>query len=107
VIMTIFWTGASSGWGPMQLLLEEDGAFEDQCPENDSLPCPAQTTMLLNVKFHAQLTLILSPVFGIFADLYGPLCLITLSTVFLIAGSGGVILMVARRYSAVHILFLR
>jgi hypothetical protein len=95
-MMTVFWTGASIGWGPMQLLLEEDGAFEDQCTEYGQLPCPAQTTKLLNVNFYAQLTLILSPVFGIFADLYGPLFMTTLSTVFLIAGFGGVILAVAR-----------
>jgi hypothetical protein len=94
--MTVFWTGAFFGWGPMQLLLEEDGAFEDQCPENDPLPCPAQTTKLLNVNFYAQLTLILSPVFGIWVDLYGPLCMTALSTVFLIAGFGGLILAVTR-----------
>ncbi|KAL3774912.1 hypothetical protein ACHAW5_009131 [Stephanodiscus triporus] len=95
-MMTVFWTGASIGWGPMQLLLEGDGAFEDQCTKYEPRPCPAQTTKLLNVNFYAQLTLILSPVFGIFMDLYGPLCMTTLSTVFLIAGFGGVILAVAR-----------
>jgi len=41
VIMMVFWIGAFLGWGPMQLLLEEDGAFEDQCLETKPLPCPA------------------------------------------------------------------
>ena len=41
VIMMVFWIGAFLGWGPMQLLLEEDGAFEDQCLKTKPLPCPA------------------------------------------------------------------
>ncbi|KAL3826467.1 hypothetical protein ACHAXA_011276 [Cyclostephanos tholiformis] len=95
-IMTVFWTGAFFGWGPMQLLLEEDGAFGGKCNENEPLPCPAQTTSLLNVNFYAQLTLILSPVFGIWVDVYGPFCMTALSTVFLIVGFGGLIMAVAR-----------
>jgi hypothetical protein len=95
-IMTVFWTGAFFGWGPMQLLLEEDGAFAEDCTENEPLPCPAQTTKLLNVNFYAQLTLILSPVFGIWVDLHGPLCITALSTLFLMAGFGGFILAIVR-----------
>ena len=95
-IMTVFWTGAFFGWGPMQLMLEEDGAFEDQCLETEPLPCPEQTTKLLNVNFYAQLTMIFSPVAGILVDLYGPCFIITLSTIFLLVGFGGLILAVAR-----------
>jgi hypothetical protein len=95
-IMTVFWTGAFFGWGPMQLMLEEDGAFEDQCLETEPLPCPEQTTKLLNVNFYAQLTMIFSPVFGVWVDLYGPFVMMTLSTVFLLVGFGGLILAVAR-----------
>ena len=96
-IMPVFWTGVFLlGWGPMQLMLEEDGAFEDQCLETEPLPCPEQTTKLLNVNFYAQLTMIFSPVAGILVDLYGPCFIITLATVFLLVGLGGLILAVAR-----------
>jgi hypothetical protein len=95
-IMTLFWTGAFLGWGPMQLLLEEDGAFEDQCLEKEPQPCPAQTTKLLNVNFFAQLTMIFSPVLGIWVDLYGPFFIMSLSTIFLLVGFGGLILAVTR-----------
>ena len=107
VIMPVFWTGVFLlGWGPMQLLLEEDGIFEDQCLDTQPLPCPEQITKLLNVNFYAQLTMIYSPVSGVWVDLYGLFVMMTLSTIFLFGwfwwlNSG--VCMKHRRF-AVHIL---
>jgi hypothetical protein len=106
-IMTVFWTGVFLlGWGPMQLLLEEDGIFEDQCLDTQPLPCPEQITKSLNVNFYAQLTMIYSPVSGVWVDLYGLFVMMTLSTIFLFGwfwwlNSG--VCMRHRRF-AVHIL---
>lgn len=95
-IVTIFYTGAFFGWGPMQLLLEEDGAFEDACLEDEPLPCPAQTSKLLNVQFFAQFALMISPIFGILVDAYGPFCMMSLSAVFMVSGLGSLALAVAQ-----------
>ena len=99
-IMTVFWSGAFFGWGPMQLMLEEDGAFEGECSTTETLPCSAQTSKLLNVSLLSQLTLMVSPIFGIWVDAYGPFCMMALSTVFMVTGLGGLALAVARDIDA-------
>ena len=99
-IMTVFWSGAFFGWGPMQLMLEEDGAFEGECLTTDELPCSAQTSKLLNVSLLAQLTLMVSPIFGIWVDAYGPFCMMALSSVFMVMGLGGLALAVAQDIDA-------
>jgi len=84
----------------MQLMLEEDGAFESECLTTDELPCSAQTSKLLNVSLLAQLTLMVSPIFGIWVDAYGPFCMMALSSVFMVTGLGGLALAVAQDIDA-------
>eukprot|EP00559_Dactyliosolen_fragilissimus_P006294 CAMPEP_0184870804 /NCGR_PEP_ID=MMETSP0580-20130426/38844_1 /TAXON_ID=1118495 /ORGANISM="Dactyliosolen fragilissimus" /LENGTH=124 /DNA_ID=CAMNT_0027373099 /DNA_START=11 /DNA_END=381 /DNA_ORIENTATION=- len=88
-MVTIFYAGAFYGYGPMQLLLERDGAFASKCTltiidneevtdgnngkanddndnekETDIIICDAQTTSLVTVQFVALATQILSPLIG-------------------------------------------
>ena len=56
--------GAFFGYGPMQLMLEDNGSFASLCSEEEPYPCPDQTATLLNVQFVGQLTLISSPLLG-------------------------------------------
>jgi len=70
----IFYVGAYMGFGPMQLLLEKDGAFSRACidPLLD-MSCDAQSRALETVKFatttFAQLSI---PIFVMILDQYGP-----------------------------------
>mmetsp|Transcript_7389 Transcript_7389/g.16142 ORF Transcript_7389/g.16142 Transcript_7389/m.16142 type:complete len:576 (-) Transcript_7389:44-1771(-) len=87
------YAGAFFGYGPMQLMLEESGAFASRCsPDEEELPCPAQTSMLLNVQFVAQLTMISSPLLGAGCDKYGPFVMINIS---LLMGTLGLALLTA------------
>jgi hypothetical protein len=96
-LYTTFFAGAFFGWGPMQIMLEEDGAFSYKCntdnqqqdhqqldpnriqletaPSSSGQPCEAQTLSLLNVQFVAILMPFLSPVLGWITDTYGVFCL--------------------------------
>jgi LAT3 family solute carrier family 43 protein 3 len=77
-LYTTFFAGAFFGWGPMQLLLEEDGAFAWKCTnveEEDAEPCPDQSKSLLNVHFAATLLMIVTPFAGHLGDTKGPLIL--------------------------------
>lgn len=66
------YVGALFGFGPLQVSLEETGAFASECEEGDELPCKAQSQMLLTVKLSAQLTVLSSPLLGQAMDRYGP-----------------------------------
>jgi MFS family permease len=72
---TLLYVGAFFGWGPMQLLLENNGAFSWKCTdaeqENDEV-CPEQTSALLRVPLVALSSQIASPLLGMFTDTYGP-----------------------------------
>ena len=84
----VFWyAGAFFGYGPMQLMLERQGAFSSLCddadlPDDDQVAntgtgtttttCPEQNAMLLNVQFVAQLTMMASPLLGFWCDKNGP-----------------------------------
>jgi MFS family permease len=74
-LATLLYVGAVFGWGPMQLLLENNGAFSWKCTdaeqENDEV-CPEQTSALLRVPLIALSSQIASPLLGIFTDSYGP-----------------------------------
>jgi MFS family permease len=85
-IYTFLYVGSFFGWGPMQLLLEENGSFSWKCPatsadsvsssvtssgENTSVVCPEQTYALLRINLIATVTQILSPALGQFVDCYG------------------------------------
>lgn len=73
------YAGAFFSWGPMQLLLEAHGVFEDRCEEGEATPCPAQTTRLLTVQFVAQFAIVLSPILGGIADHFGAVKLMYVS----------------------------
>lgn len=84
----VFWyAGAFFGYGPMQLMLERQGAFSSLCDDADlpddeqvattgtgttTTTCPEQNAMLLNVQFVAQLTMMASPLLGAWCDKNGP-----------------------------------
>ena len=84
----VFWyAGAFFGYGPMQLMLERQGAFSSLCddadlPDDDQVAntgtgtttttCSEQNAMLLNVQFVAQLTMMASPLLGAWCDKNGP-----------------------------------
>ena len=80
-IYTFCFVGAFFGYGPMQLLLEDAGAYSSKCGEDAETVCPAQTAALLRVHFTAQITLVLSPVLGTIADHYGAPMLVLLMAV--------------------------
>jgi hypothetical protein len=42
-LYTTLFACAFLGWGPMQLMLEGDGAFAFKCDDDVELPCDAQT----------------------------------------------------------------
>eukprot|EP00529_Nitzschia_sp_RCC80_P016322 CAMPEP_0113454530 /NCGR_PEP_ID=MMETSP0014_2-20120614/7909_1 /TAXON_ID=2857 /ORGANISM="Nitzschia sp." /LENGTH=648 /DNA_ID=CAMNT_0000345935 /DNA_START=142 /DNA_END=2088 /DNA_ORIENTATION=+ /assembly_acc=CAM_ASM_000159 len=78
-----FYAGAFYGWGPMQLLLEANGNFQNKCSdewweienENDedseSSACPEQTSALLTCRFVSQMTVLTSPLWAFLSDKYG------------------------------------
>jgi hypothetical protein len=72
-LYTTFLAGAFFGWGPMQLMLEDAGAFTSKCDEDEELPCDAQTLSLLNVRLVASLMPFGSPILGYISDCYGSL----------------------------------
>lgn len=76
-LFTFLYVGSFFGWGPMQLLLEENGAFRWKCdPDYDPEEvCPSQTSTLLNVQLIASVTQLVSPIMGQAIDHYGsPKC---------------------------------
>ena len=70
---TFLYAGAYYGWGPMQLVLEQNGIFHSKCGEDVPLDqvCDAQTSALLNVRLISQLTIIGSPLLGELSDRKG------------------------------------
>jgi MFS family permease len=86
-----FLAGAFFGWGPMQLMLEDAGAFTSKCDDDEELPCDAQTLSLLNVGLVASLTPFGSPILGYISDRYGAL---RLMQILATAGTSGIALIV-------------
>ena len=81
-----FIAGAFFGYGPLQLMLEDQGLFEDECQEGEETPCPEQTSRLLQSHFVAQLTLMFTPISGAIADRYSATTLMICVTSFGILG---------------------
>jgi len=66
--------GAVFGFGPMQLMLEEDGVYASQCTieeQENGIICDDQTIALVNIPFIAGLCSIFSPYLGKIGDHYG------------------------------------
>jgi MFS family permease len=90
----IFYTGAFYGYGPFQLMLEDAGAFSNRCAPDETLPCPSQTTMLLNVQFSSMLTtMIFTPFMGAGIDKVGPAIMFVVT--FVVGGLGLVLLILS------------
>jgi MFS family permease len=70
---TFFFVGSFFGWGPMQLLLEENGSFAWKCENSQpgDEPCADQTAALLSVGLTGQATQIVSPLLGLLSDRKG------------------------------------
>eukprot|EP00557_Chaetoceros_sp_GSL56_P005933 CAMPEP_0176487364 /NCGR_PEP_ID=MMETSP0200_2-20121128/6088_1 /TAXON_ID=947934 /ORGANISM="Chaetoceros sp., Strain GSL56" /LENGTH=448 /DNA_ID=CAMNT_0017884179 /DNA_START=358 /DNA_END=1704 /DNA_ORIENTATION=+ len=83
-LLMILYAGAFFTFGPMQLLLEKDGAFSSRCDssavsnnqEGQDTVCKEQSSSLLTVHFVATVLLnILTPVAGFISDRFGPFAL--------------------------------
>jgi hypothetical protein len=86
-LYTVFYSGALFGWGPMQLMLEDDGAFGAKCSTNEKeYPCGQQTILLSQVFFVATLMSLFSPLLGYLSDSIGALFLMQLLTLFTLLG---------------------
>ena len=74
IVTSFFFVGATLGWGPMQLLLEDNGAFASQCTEEEQkleVVCPEQTSMLMSIGLMVPAVRIFSPVLGVLVDHVG------------------------------------
>ena len=91
-LYTVLYSGAIFGWGPMQLMLEDDGAFANKCStttdedDDEEYPCDQQTILLTQVFFVATLMSLFSPLLGYLSDRIGALFLMQLLTVFTLLG---------------------
>ena len=94
----LLFAGAFFGWGPMQLMLEENGAFETECEISNKTDynieqngkkgsiCEEQTIKLLNVHLIAQFALVAAPFFGFVSDKYGTIHVIVIMGMAVIVG---------------------
>lgn len=74
-LYTFLFSGAFFGWGPMQLLLEENGSFASKCTVQEQERgeiCPSQSAALVRIHFVATISQIVSPLLGEVVDRYGP-----------------------------------
>lgn len=87
-LYTFFFVGSFFGWGPMQLLLEENGSFSWKCDgaKPGDEPCADQTAALLSVSLTGQSTQILSPLLGLLADRKGAKASVAFMTASLWSG---------------------
>lgn len=70
----VFYVGAFSGFGPMEIMLENDGAYAHKCTKES--PCNAQAHELIQVALIAAVLAQLStPIAGAISDRYGPVVL--------------------------------
>ncbi|KAL3921327.1 MAG: hypothetical protein SGILL_002806 [Bacillariaceae sp.] len=85
-LYTVFYSGGIFGFGPMQLMLEEDGAYESKCSPEENLPCDEQTLTLTRLMFVATIMAAASPLLGYLADRVGAFALMKVLSAFSIAG---------------------
>ena len=74
-LYTFFFSGAFFGYGPMQLLLEENGSFASKCTAEEQQReevCPSQSAALVRIHFAATMSQFVSPFLGELLDRYGP-----------------------------------
>jgi hypothetical protein len=105
-LYTTLFSGALFGWGPMQLLLEENGSFSSECTPDEQAAgeiCPSQSATLVKIHFIALLSQICSPILGELLDRYGPAFISYLMAVSAWVGLG--LLIVAARTNVDEILY--
>ena len=84
--------GATFGWGPMQIILEENGNYGHLCSGDDSdstagtTSCPEQRSALLLVSTITSFMFVTAPFWGYLIDHRGPLLGIILSSVLVWTG---------------------
>eukprot|EP00977_Amphora_coffeiformis_P001696 scaffold336_cov196-Amphora_coffeaeformis.AAC.1 len=74
-LATVFLIGATLGWGPMQLLLEENGNYASECTAEErqvGLICEDQTARLLTIGLVIGATKLVTPLLGYLMDRGGP-----------------------------------
>ena len=74
-LYTFFFSGAYFGWGPMQLLLEENGSCASKCTLDEQEKgeiCPSQSAALVRIHFVGTMSQFVSPILGELVDRYGP-----------------------------------
>ena len=105
-LYTFFFAGAYFGWGPMQLLLEENGSYASKCTADEREQgeiCPAQSAALVRIHFAGTVSQFISPFLGEVVDRYGPAFL---SYLMALCGCSGVaLLIVAAQTNQEWILF--
>ena len=77
-LYNVLYAGAFSGFGSMQLFLEETGAFHSKCIHNHTSVdtteeeiCSEQTNALVSVASYSLMTGLISPVLGQISDHFG------------------------------------
>jgi len=103
-LFVVLYSGAFFGYGPMQLMLEDQGAFDEQCQVNEEAPCLIQTSRLLQVHFIAQFTLMFTPIAGVIADRYSAKALMYLVAALGVLGL--ILLLVATGFNVDILLFV-
>lgn len=82
--------GATFGWGPMQIILEENGNYGHLCAGDDSgagtTSCPEQRSALLLVSTITSFMFVTAPFWGYLIDHRGPLLGIILSSLLVWTG---------------------
>jgi hypothetical protein len=101
-LYTALFAGAYLGFGPMQLFLEEDGAFSKECAGEEV--CPEQSARLIEVVLVSQVTSALSPGLGWVADRFGSLALMNLLGLSACAGIS--LLVLASWFKIYELLYL-
>jgi hypothetical protein len=116
----IFYVGAFFGFGPMQLMLEDEGAFAQLCNNssivnnisesdpNDPASCNAQSRTLQFVSFIATiLAQLMTPVFGEVSDRFGPFVLQVMVSLMGCSGISVVLLSsLTRVYELLYLAFI-
>jgi hypothetical protein len=53
---TFLFVGALFGWGPMEVMMEDAGAFASLCLPDEKLPCKKQSETIINIGMIAICT---------------------------------------------------
>ena len=85
-VASLLYGGATFGWGPMQLILENNGVYARLCDTNDMDVCLKQRSALLLVSTTTSFLFISAPLWGALVDRHGPLLGIVTNAALVWAG---------------------